>query len=158
MGLHKRPTLAVLPRMTKPNILISAGDPSGEMYAARLARALQKRSAVRLYGLGGQKMREAGVELVAENQAIAIVGITEVFGKAPTVWRLIRQLAEEAGHRRTKLAILVDSPGFNLRLARHLKAQGVPVVYFISPHVWAWKKWRIQPIRKRVTKMLCIFP
>jgi len=144
--------------MTKPSILISAGDPSGEMYAARLVRALQDRVEVQLFGLGGRKMREAGVELVAENTAIAVVGITEVLGKAPTVWRLIGQMADESKRRRPKLAILVDAPGFNLRLAKHLKAQGVPVVYFISPHVWAWKRWRIRPIRKRVKKMLCIFP
>jgi len=144
--------------MTKPNILISAGEPSGEMYAARLVRALGKRGEAHLFGLGGPRMREAGVELVAENSAIAVVGITEVLGKAPTVWRLIRQLCEEAERRRPKLAILVDSPGFNLRLARRLNAQGVPIVYFISPHVWAWKRWRIHAIRSRVKRMLCIFP
>ena len=144
--------------MTKPNILISAGEPSGEMYAARLVRALEKRVEAHLFGLGGPRMREAGVELVAENSAIAVVGITEVLGKAPTVWRLIRQLSEEAERRRPKLAILVDSPGFNLRLARRLNAQGVPIVYFISPHVWAWKRWRIHAIRNRVKRMLCIFP
>ena len=144
--------------MTKPNILISAGEPSGEMYAARLVRALEKRVEAHLFGLGGPRMREAGVELVAENSAIAVVGITEVLGKAPTVWRLIRQLCEEAERRRPKLAILVDSPGFNLRLARRLNAQGVPIVYFISPHVWAWKRWRIHAIRNRVKRMLCIFP
>jgi len=144
--------------MTKPNILISAGEPSGEMYAARLVRALGKRVEAHLFGLGGPRMREAGVELVAENSAIAVVGITEVLGKAPTVWRLIRQLSEEAERRRPKLAILVDSPGFNLRLARRLAAQGVPIVYFISPHVWAWKRWRIHAIRNRVKRMLCIFP
>jgi len=144
--------------MTKPNILISAGEPSGEMYAARLVRALATRVEAHLFGLGGPRMREAGVELVAENSAIAVVGITEVLGKAPTVWRLIRQLSEEAERRRPKLAILVDSPGFNLRLARRLNAQGVPIVYFISPHVWAWKRWRIHAIRSRVKRMLCIFP
>jgi len=144
--------------MTKPNILITAGEPSGEMYAARLVRALGKRVEAHLFGLGGPRMREAGVELVAENSAIAVVGITEVLGKAPTVWRLIRQLSEEAERRRPKLAILVDSPGFNLRLARRLAAQGVPIVYFISPHVWAWKRWRIHAIRSRVKRMLCIFP
>ena len=144
--------------MTKPNILISAGEPSGEMYAARLVRALGKRVEAHLFGLGGPRMREAGVELVAENSAIAIVGITEVLGKAPTVWRLIRQLSEEAERRKPRLAILVDSPGFNLRLARRLAAQGVPIVYFISPHVWAWKRWRMHAIRNRVLRMLCIFP
>ena len=144
--------------MTKPNILISAGEPSGEMYAARLVRALGQRVEAHLFGLGGPRMREAGVELVPENSAIAVVGITEVLGKVPTVWRLIRQLCEEAERRRPKLAILVDSPGFNLRLARRLNTQGVPIVYFISPHVWAWKQWRIHAIRNRVKRMLCIFP
>ena len=150
--------MPVLPAMTKPNILISAGDPSGEMYAARLVRALGQRVQAQMFGLGGPRMREAGVELVAENASIAVVGITEVLGKAPTVWRLIRQMADEAARRKPQLAILVDSPGFNLRLARRLNRQGVPIVYFISPHVWAWKQWRIHPIRKRVKKMLCIFP
>ncbi len=144
--------------MANPHVLISAGDPSGEMYAARLVRALRERVDARLFGLGGERMREAGVELVAENSAIAVVGITEVLGKAPTVWRLLRKMSQEAERRRPRLAILVDSPGFNLRLARRLKALGVPIVCFISPHIWAWKQWRIHPIRKRVKKMLCIFP
>jgi lipid-A-disaccharide synthase len=144
--------------MTPPQILFSAGEASGEMYAAQLAAALRRRADVRLFGLGGLRMREAGVELVADCSEIAVVGVTEVLGKAPTVWRILRKLTDEAAERRPRVAILVDSPAFHLRLARRLRPLGVRNVYFVAPQVWAWRPWRVNLIRRRFERVLCIFP
>ena len=144
--------------MKKPLILISAGEPSGEMHAARLAAALRARTGAHIFGLGGPRMREAGVELLADSSQVAVVGISEVVRRLPSVWKVYRQLADEAARRKPDLAILVDFPDFNLRLARRLHRQGVRIVYFISPQVWAWRPERVQLIRRLVSRVLCIFP
>ena len=144
--------------MTKPQILISAGEASGEMYAARLTAALRRHADLHAFGLGGPRMREASVELLAECSEIAAVGVTEVFGKVPAVWRLLRKLTREAARRRPRVAILVDSPAFNLRLARRLRPHGVRNVYFIGPQVWAWRPRRVNLIRRRFERVICIFP
>lgn len=144
--------------MTPPQILISAGEASSEMYAARLAAALQQRTGAHLFGMGGHRMREAGVELVADAGEIAVVGIFEVLKKLPAVFRIRRRLVKEASARRPALAILIDSPGFNLGLARQLRNLGVRVVYFIGPQVWAWRPGRVRWIKRRVERMLVIFP
>jgi lipid-A-disaccharide synthase len=141
-----------------PAILISAGDPSGEMHAARLAEALRRRSGARCFGLGGERMRAAGVEIVADASQVAVVGISEVVRRLPAVWRAYRELAAEAARRRPALSILVDFPDFNLRLARRLRASGLRVVYFISPQVWAWRPGRVKLMKRLVERVLCIFP
>jgi len=139
-------------------ILISAGEPSGEMYAAQLAAALQARAGAHLFGLGGPRMRDAGVELLADSSEVAVVGISEVMRRLPAVWRTYRQLADEAARRKPDLAILVDFPDFNLRLARRLHAHGVRIVYFISPQVWAWRPGRVHLMKRLVERVICIFP
>ncbi len=144
--------------MTQPQILISAGDPSGEMHAARLAMALRTRTGAQLFGLGGTHMRAAGVELVADSSQVAVLGITEVVRRLPALRRVMRRLVAESARRKPHLAILVDFPGFNLRLARRLRWQGVRNVYFIAPQVWAWRPWRVRLIRRRFACVLCIFP
>lgn len=144
--------------MTRPQILISAGEASGEMYAARLAAALRKRADVGLFGLGGPRMREAGVELVADSSEVAVVGISEFFRRIPAGWRVIRRLVQESERRRPVLAVLVDSPALNLRLARRLRRQGVRNVYFICPQLWAWRPWRVRLVKRRFVRALCIFP
>ncbi|HEU5410004.1 MAG TPA: lipid-A-disaccharide synthase [Candidatus Acidoferrales bacterium] len=141
-----------------PQILISAGEASSDMYAARLATALRERTSAHLFGMGGPKMREAGVELVADASEIAVVGITEVIQKLPAVWRAWRKLEREAARRKPALAITVDSPGFNFGLARRLKKQGVRNVYFISPQIWAWRPRRMKWIQRRFERVLVIFP
>jgi lipid-A-disaccharide synthase len=128
------------------------------MYAARLAAALQKRVPVRLFGMGGPRMREAGVEIVADYREVAVVGILEVLGKLPRLFQVMGKLAHEARVRKSALAILTDFPGFHLRLARTLKNQGVPTVYFICPQFWAWRPWRANLVRRRFVRGLCIFP
>ncbi len=144
--------------MNQPVILLSAGDTSGEMYAARLAAELRRRTGAVLFGMGGQRMREAGVELVANHSDIHVFGITEVLGKLPVVWRTWRRLEVESRRRKPKLAIVVDSPGFHFGLARRLKKLGVCNVYFIGPQVWAWRPGRVKWIRERFERVICIFP
>lgn len=144
--------------MAPLEILISVGEASGDMYAARLSEELKKRIPVHLFGMGGPKMREAGVELTADASDIAVVGITEVLRKLPAVWRAWRRLENEAKRRKPALAITVDSPGFNFGLARRLKKQGVRNVYFISPQIWAWRPRRMRWIQRRFERVLVIFP
>jgi lipid-A-disaccharide synthase len=144
--------------MPETSILISAGEASGDMYAARLAVALRERVPVHLFGMGGPRMREAGVEIIADYREVHVLGITEVFAKIPSLVRVLGRLSREARSRKPALAILTDFPGFHLRLARKLKNQGVASVYFICPQFWAWRPWRANLVRRRFARGLCIFP
>jgi lipid-A-disaccharide synthase len=144
--------------MALPQILISAGETSGEMHAARLAAKLRARTGAHLFGLGGPRMHAAGVELLAESAQVAVVGFSEVFHRLPQIWSVYRRLAEEAERRRPQLAILVDFPDFNLRLARRLHKFGIRSVYFISPQVWAWRGGRVALMKRLVERVICIFP
>ncbi len=144
--------------MTPPTILISAGEASSDMYAARLATALRERTGAQMFGMGGPRMAEAGVELVADYHEVAVVGIAEVLHKIPTVIGVQRRLAREAARRQPALAILVDSPGTHLGVARRLKNIGVPVGYFIGPQVWAWRAGRVRIVKRLVKRMVVIFP
>jgi lipid-A-disaccharide synthase len=141
-----------------PEILISAGETSGDLHAARLATALRERTGARLFGMGGERMREAGVELVADAREVSVVGLTEILHRLPQIWKVFRRLLREARRRRPALAILVDFPGFHMHLARELRARGVPNIYFITPQFWAWRPWRVRLIRRRFALALCIFP
>jgi lipid-A-disaccharide synthase len=144
--------------MTAPTILISAGEASSDMYAARLATALRQRTGAQFFGMGGLRMEEAGVELLADYHEVAVVGITEALHKIPSVVRVQRRLAGAAARRRAALAILVDSPGTHLGVARRLKRAGIPVGYFIGPQVWAWRAGRVRVIKRLVKRMVVIFP
>jgi len=141
-----------------PTIMISAGEASSDMYAARLATALRARTGAQMFGMGGPRMAEAGVELVADYHEVAVVGIAEVLHKIPTVIGVQRRLAREAARRKPALAILVDSPGTHLGVARRLKNLGVPVGYFIGPQVWAWRAGRVRVVKRLVQRMVVIFP
>jgi len=144
--------------MSGPEILISAGEASSDMYAARLATALQARTGARLFGMGGKRMAEAGVELILDYHEVAVVGISEVLHKIPTVIGVQRRLAGEAARRGAALAILVDSPGTHLGVARRLKNHGIRVGYFIGPQVWAWRPGRVRVVKRLVERMVVIFP
>ena len=144
--------------MNAPEILISAGEASSDMYAARLAAALRARTGARLFGMGGKQMTEAGVELIADYHQVAVVGISEVLHKIPTVVGVQRKIAAEAVRRRAALAILVDSPGTHLGVARRLKNNGIRVGYFIGPQVWAWRAGRVRVVKRLVERMVVIFP
>ena len=139
-------------------ILISSGDASGDMYAARLAAALRQRTGAQIFGMGGQRMREAGVELIVDAKEIAVLGITEVIHKIPAVLKILSRLRKEAVRRKPGLAIVVDSPGTNLPLGKKLHRLDVPVVYFIAPQIWAWRPWRIRAMKRILDRVLVIFP
>lgn len=144
--------------MTPPKILISAGEASSDMYAARLATAFRERTGAQFFGMGGPRMAAAGVELVADYHEVAVVGITEVVHKIPTVISVQNRLAREAACRNAALAILVDSPGTHLGVARRLKKHAIPVGYFIGPQVWAWRAGRVRVVKRLVSRMVVIFP
>lgn len=144
--------------MNEPAILISAGEASSDMYAARLVAALRARTGARFFGMGGPRMIEAGVELIADYHEVAVIGIAEVLHKIPSVARVQQRLVREAAKRGAALAILVDSPGTHLGVARRLKKIGVPVGYFIGPQVWAWRAGRVRVVKRLVQRMVVIFP
>jgi lipid-A-disaccharide synthase len=144
--------------MPPPQILISAGEASSDMYASRLAIALRERTGAQFFGMGGPRMRDAGVEILADYHEIAVVGITEVLHKIPSVVRVQNLLAREAARRHAALAILVDSPGTHLGVARRLNNLKIPVGYFIGPQIWAWRSGRVRIVRRRVKRMVVIFP
>ena len=139
-------------------LLLSAGEASGDMYAARLATALRQRINVQLFGMGGPQMRAAGVEIVMDYSEVAVVGITEILKHLPSLLQAMNRLVMEAVRRKPALAILTDFPGFHLRLARKLRPNGVQNVYYVCPQFWAWRPWRVNLIRRRFAKALCIFP
>jgi lipid-A-disaccharide synthase len=139
-------------------LLLSAGEASGDMYAARLARALQERADVEVFGMGGPHMRAAGVEIVTDYAEVSVVGITEIVTHLPSLLKAMDRLVTEAERRKPALAILTDFPGFHLRLARKLKPRGIRNVYYICPQFWAWRPWRANLVRRRFVKALCIFP
>jgi lipid-A-disaccharide synthase len=128
------------------------------MYAARLAKALQARLDVQIFGMGGPQMRDAGVEIITDYSEVAVVGITEIVKQLPSLRRAMERMVLEAEKRKPALAILTDFPGFHLRLARKLQPRGIRNVYYICPQFWAWRPWRAKLIRRRFVKALCIFP
>ena len=140
------------------SLLLSAGEASGDMYAARLATALKQRLDVALFGMGGPQMRAAGVEIITDYSEVSVVGITEILKHLPSLWRAMAHMVTAAEQRQPALAILTDFPGFHLRLARKLKRRGLRNVYYICPQFWAWRPWRVNPVRRRFAKALCIFP
>ncbi len=139
--------------------MVSAGEASGDLYAAQLAESLRGRwPEAQFYGCTGPHLREAGVRTVVDAHSLAVVGLIEVVAHIPRIYREFRKLAVAARRERPDLAILTDSPDFHLRLARKLKAQGVPVVYLVAPQVWAWRKGRLPVMRRLIDRLLCIFP
>jgi lipid-A-disaccharide synthase len=140
-------------------ILVVAGEASGDQHASELVAALKRsRPGLQFFGMGGKKLASQGVELLYGAGEVSVVGITEVLPKLFRILRVMAGLAKAAAQRRPKLALLVDIPDFNLRLAKKLKAQGIRVVYYISPTVWAWRRGRIETVRRYVDRMLCILP
>ena len=129
--------------------------PGGVSRTGILARPNE---ALEFFGVGGEKMRAAGCDTVVDAKDLAVVGITEILGHLPKIWRLFHHLIEEADRRKPDLAIVIDSPAFNWRVARQLKKRGVPVVYYVCPQFWAWRQGRVKLLRKYVDKALVIFP
>ena len=152
-------------------VLISAGEPSGERYGAMLMTAMRelstqsasadaaaRKSNIQFFGLGGEQMIAEGFEAIIPAEKIAVVGIAEVVKHLPEIYREFQKLLAAVDERPPDIAVLIDFPDFNFRLARELYKRGVPVVYFVSPQLWAWRPGRINLVRKYVRKMLVIFP
>jgi len=151
-------------------VLISAGEASGEMYGAQLIEALRRRVAelrsagrpkaavptqaveLTFFGAGGERMRAAGCEIVVDAKDLAVVGITEILSHLPKILGLYRKLIRAADEKRPALAVAIDSPAFNWRVARQMRKRGIPVVYYVCPQFWAWRQGRVKLLRKYVNK------
>jgi lipid-A-disaccharide synthase len=156
-------------------ILISAGEASGDTYGAQLIEALRRLAElgsagqpgatvptqalqIEFFGAGGERMRAAGCEIVVDAKDLAVVGITEIVSHLPKILGLYRKLLRAADEKRPALAVVVDSPAFNWRVARQMRRRGIPVVYYVCPQFWAWRQGRVKLLRKYVDKALVIFP
>lgn len=141
------------------SIMVVAGEASGDLHGAGLCAALRTLApGARVFGMGGERMRAAGVEIVADVSRGAVVGGTEAVSSVPALYRVYRQLRRVLARERPGVLVLVDFPEFNLRLARAARKAGVPVVYFVPPQIWAWRGRRIKTIRRLVTLVLAVFP
>jgi len=167
-------------------ILISAGEASGEMYGAQLMESLRRAAELRsagqpgaavptqpagldgrvarphtsieFFGAGGERMRAAGCEIIVDAKDLAVVGITEILSHLPKIFGLYQKLIRAADEKRPAIAVVIDSPAFNWRVARQMKKRGIPVVYYVAPQFWAWRQGRVKLLRKYVNKALVIFP
>src|SRR6185295_3305897 len=145
--------------VNSPRFLIVAGEASGDMYGAEVALCLvRKFPNCEIYGLGGPRMRAAGVHLEGDISKTAVVGPFEMVSSLGILYGVFRRLAERVESKPPTAAILIDFPDFNLRLAKRVKDAGAPVIYYVSPQMWAWREGRVKQIRRLVNKMLVIFP
>ncbi len=146
------------PDVKAPRVMIVAGEASGDLHGGALARALlEKNPSLQLIGFGGDAMRQAGVDVFFDIEQLAVVGLSEVLFHLKTLiqaYRTACRLLKE----KVDLLVLIDYPDFNLRLAKSAKQLGIPVVYYVSPQIWAWRSGRIKTIAERVDQMLVILP
>ena len=131
--------------------LRSAGQPGAAVLTQSVAN-------IEFFGVGGDKMRAAGCDIVVDAKDLSVLGITEILSHLPKIWGLFHKLITEADRRRPDLAVVIDSPAFNWRVARQMKRRGVAVVYYVAPQFWAWRQGRVRLLRKYVDKALVIFP
>jgi len=145
--------------MGGPRFFISAGEASGEHYGTLLIEAIRRLAPeANFFGLGGQRMQAVGLDRVVKAEDVAIMGITEVIRHMPRIYGEYRKLKRSIQREKPDAAILIDFPDVNLALARELHNHGVPVIFFVSPQLWAWKKHRIRQVQRYVDRMLVIFP
>ncbi len=149
--------------MDTPGIFISAGEASGEAYGALLIEELRRQLAAQnreahFWGMGGPRMVAAGLDCVVRAEDMAVMGITEVVRHLPRIYREFRRLKQAIRDRRPSVAVLIDFPDIHFKLAEELHRLGIPVIFFVSPQLWAWKKHRIKLVQKYVDRMLVIFP
>ena len=129
------------------------------MYGAQLVEALRRRDpSLEFFGVGGDRMRAAGCDTVIDAKDLAVVGITEILSHLPKILRLYKNLIREADRRKPDLAIVIDSPAFNWRVARQMKRRGIPAIYYVAPQFWAWRQGRVRLLRDYIDKALVIFP
>lgn len=142
-----------------PTFLVVAGEASGDLHGARVIEALRRRVPhARFAGMGGPRMREAGLEPLYDAREISVMGFVEVLPKLFRILGVLAGLARWAEEHRPVAAILVDVPDFNLRLAKRLRTLGVPVAFYVAPMAWAWRESRVKTLRARVDRLLCIYP
>ena len=150
-------------RMSDPTIFISAGEASGEQYGAMLIEELRNQLAVtgreaKFVGMGGPRMVQAGLHRIVRSEDMAVMGITEVVRHLPRIYHEYLRLKSSIITRHPAIAVLIDFPDIHFKLAREFHRLGIPVIFFVSPQIWAWKKQRIRLVQKYVDKMLVIFP
>lgn len=143
-----------------PKVMIIAGEASGDLHGSFLVREmLAINPSLHFYGIGGNKMKEAGVRLLGSSADIAVVGISEVVSKAGTFIKIINKIKKSMDQLKPNLVILIDFPDFNLNIvARAAKKRNVKIFYYISPQVWAWREGRVEQIKRMVDKMAVILP
>jgi lipid-A-disaccharide synthase len=140
------------------NLLISAGEASGDQLGARLLAALRReRPDLTAFGMGGARLEAAGLERAVSSEELSVVGVSEVFAKLPRLRRALSRLADEARRRRPDAAVLIDFPDFHGLLARRLRRRGVPLVYYVPPQVWAWRRGRARTIARRARRIVTLF-
>ncbi len=145
--------------MPSKKIMLVAGEVSGDLHGAHLVEAIQKIDPeIEFFGVGGERLKERGMRLSHHIRSLSVVGISEAFRKLRTVLQTLRRLKEAMEEERPNLLILIDYPEFNLRLAKIAKEKGIPVLYYISPQIWAWRSGRVKSIAERVKKMIVFFP
>lgn len=145
--------------LPSPRLLVVAGEVSGDIHAGNLLDEIRRLSpGAAAFGIGGERLLEAGLELLAHTDELAHMGLVEVIRELPRLRRILDRVVEEARRRRPDVAVLVDSPDFNLRLAARLSALGIPVVLYVSPQLWAWRKGRVATVRRVAREVLCILP
>jgi lipid-A-disaccharide synthase len=143
----------------KKRVMIIAGEASGDMHGAHLVKAmLDVRPNLDFFGIGGHRLKEVGVEILVDNARLAVVGVSEALAKLKVLFHALRRAKEELRRRRPDLLIVIDFPDFNLHVAATAKKMGIPVLYYISPQIWAWRTGRIKKIKKVVDHMVVIFP
>jgi len=144
--------------MGSKKIMLVAGEVSGDLHGAHLIEAIQKIDPeIQFFGVGGERLKEKGMRLLHSIHSLSIVGISEAFRKWKTILNIFRELKEAMEREAPNLLLLIDSPEFNLRLAGVARRKGIPVLYYISPQIWAWRPGRVKTIAKRVRKMVVFF-
>ncbi|MBU1147566.1 MAG: lipid-A-disaccharide synthase [Candidatus Omnitrophica bacterium] len=144
--------------MKKKRLMIIAGEASGDLQAAHLVKALKTLDPhIEIFGVGGKKMKEEGVDIVYDIVELAVVGFIEVLKHLGIFKKLFKKLVDLLESRRPDAIILVDYPGFNMRFAKKAKEKNIPVIYYISPQIWAWGKERVAEIKRCVDKMIVVF-
>ena len=149
------------PFLSARKIMIVAGEASGDKHGAALARslrALYPETRFEFFGAGGDEMREAGVETLVDARDVAIIGIPEIVRALGKLYGAFRRLIQAARHRKPDAVVLIDWPDFNMRVAKKLRHDGFKIIYYISPQLWAWRRYRVQALRRDVDKMLVILP
>ncbi len=146
-------------RAERVSIILSAGEASGDLHGATLCRALgELHPGVSLWGMGGPRMAAAGMEVIADPTSHAVVGTSEALGRIPGLYRAYRSLVGRLRADRPRALVVIDFPEFNLRLARQARRADIPVVYFIPPQLWAWRRGRIRHMARRVSRVLAVLP